>query len=62
MNNEEYLDELIELKKALAIVNRWQDREDGEELFNKITNEFLKIKLSFYERVLTDLFNDEISE
>jgi hypothetical protein len=62
MNNEEYLDELIELKKALAIVNRWQDREDGEELFNKITNEFLKIKLSFYERVLTDLFNEEISE
>jgi hypothetical protein len=62
MNNEEYLDELIELKKALAIVNRWQDREDGEELFNKITNEFLKIKLSFYERLLTDLFNDEISE
>ena len=62
MNNEEYLDELIELKKALAIVNRWQDTADGEELFNKITNEFLKIKLSFYERVLNDLFNDEINE
>mgnify|MGYP007012451461 CR=1 FL=1 len=62
MNNEEYLDELIELKKALAIVNRWQDTADGVELFNKITNEFLKIKLSFYERVLTDLFNEEISE
>ena len=62
MNNEEYLDELIELKKALAIVNKWQDREDGEELFNKITNEFLKIKLSFHERLLTDLFNEEISE
>jgi len=62
MNNEQYLDELIELKKALAIVNKWQDREDGEELFNKITNEFLKIKLSFYERQLTDLFNEEVNE
>jgi len=62
MKDELTIKQLEELRDAIAVVNKWQDKEDGEKLFNKLTNEFVHIKTMQYKRELTDLFNEEVNE
>jgi len=62
MKDEQIKEELQELKEALAVVNRWQDTEDGHKLTSKITNEFLGVKTRHYKHQLTDMFNEEVNE
>tara|TARA_R100000734_G_C3316348_1_gene108813 strand:+ start:2367 stop:2555 length:189 start_codon:yes stop_codon:yes gene_type:complete len=62
MKDEQTIKQLEELKDAITVVNKWQDKEDGEKLFNKLTNEFIHLKSMQYKRQLTDLFNEEVNE
>jgi len=62
MKDEQTIEQLEELREAIAVVNKWQDKEDGEKLFNKLTNEFIHLKSIQYKRELTDLFNEEVNE
>ena len=62
MKDEQTIKELQELKEALAVVNRWQDTEDGHKLTSKITDEFLNVKTSHYRHQLTNVFNEEVNE
>ena len=62
MKDELTIKQLEELKDAITVVNKWQDKEDGEKLFNKLTNEFIHLKSIQYKRELTNLFNEEVNE
>tara|TARA_A100000172_G_C2936941_1_gene74226 strand:- start:212 stop:397 length:186 start_codon:yes stop_codon:yes gene_type:complete len=60
--DEHTIKQLQELKDGIALVNKWQDKEDGDKLFNKLTNEFINVKSVQYKRELTNLFNEEVNE
>ena len=62
MVDEIIIEQQKELKEALEVVNKWQDREDGDKLFSKVTNEFIAIKTNQYERWITKLFKEEANE
>ena len=62
MVDEIIIEQQKELKEALEVVNKWQDREEGEKLFSKVTKEFIAIKTNQYEKWIADSFKEQENE